>query len=341
MNRAEQVIKNLSVGECVYIKRPENVFYFSSFKGEGALIISQTKKILITDFRYVFDAKNSSEGYDIVTSTENLFDDFNTVYVEDDFLTLKEFNSLCERYKSIKFLNRDFSSKLRVIKDDDEIKKIKKASRIAEEAFEKLLGMVDENVTEKELACEFEYLVKKAGAEKTSFDTIAASGVNSSKPHAVAENKKICPGDFITFDFGCVYDGYCSDMTRTVAYKSATEKMKNVYEIVLEAQKVGVKNAVCGVRCSDVDKMSRNIIEKNGYGKNFGHSLGHGVGLFIHENPTLSPRCDTVLEDNMVVTVEPGIYIENEFGVRIEDLLVISGKNPEVLTKFEKKLIII
>lgn len=341
MNRADRIAENLSEGECVYIKQPENVFYLSSFRGEGALVISRKRKVLLTDFRYVLDAKETTSGFEIVTSSDGLFDGMKKVYIEEDFLTLKEYRELSKKNSETDFEREEFLYSMRMVKDDYEIENIKKASEIAEKAFEKLLSYIDEEITEKALACEFEYLVKKSGAEKISFDTIVASGVNSSKPHAVAENKKIAPGDFITFDFGCVYNGYCSDMTRTVAYKGATDKMRNVYDIVLEAQIAGIQSAVCGAKCSEVDRVSRNIIEKYGYGQNFGHSLGHGVGIFIHENPSLSPKSTAILKNNMVVTVEPGIYIENEFGVRIEDLLVISGKNPTILTKFEKKLIII
>ncbi len=343
--RVTEIKKNLKDGECAYIKRPENVFYYSGFAGEGALVVSKNKNVLITDFRYIFDAKKCEPEYEICDIKDRVleyaFEGIHTIYIEDDFISLKEYNRLKEKFKDITVTGRDFSLKQRMIKDKSEIENIKKASNIAEKAFEKLLSMIDENITEKDLACEFEYLIKKSGAQKTSFDTIVASGVNSSMPHAVVSDKKICAGDFITFDFGCVYNGYCSDMTRTVAYKSATDKMKNVYDIVLEAQLAGINSVASGIRCCDVDKAARDIINKNGYKDNFGHALGHGVGLFIHESPSLSPRCETVLEDNMVVTVEPGIYIENEFGIRIEDLTVVSGKKADILTKFEKKLIII
>ncbi len=338
--------EKLNNNEWIYIKNPENMYYYSSFSGEGALLISKEERIIITDFRYVYDAKRASEYgyrvYDIAGGLENAPRKCpGLIYIEEDCVTVKGLNALKKCFPEAKFMPEDFLKTPRRVKSEEEIRLIQKASSIAEAAFLKLLKIVSSEVSEKDLANEFSYLVKKEGADDISFDTIVASGINSSMPHAVPTDKKIMPGDFITFDFGCKVGGYSSDMTRTVAYKYATDEMKNVYDIVLKAQKEGLKNAKAGMLCRDVDKSARDIIDSFGYKKEFGHALGHGVGLFVHEEPSLSMRSDLVLEDNMVVTIEPGIYIEDKFGVRIEDLVVINGENPQILTKFEKNLIII
>lgn len=344
-SRAERLAQRLKSSECVYISSPENVFYYSNFSGEGSLLISKTQKRLITDFRYITDAKSRAcdyEIYDIKNGFKDaVFGGTKVLYAEEDHLTYKRYTEMKEMLPDIEIKDAGFLFCDRITKDETEIEKISKASKIAQEAFEELLKLVDCDVSEKQLAAEFEYMVKKRGAQSISFDTIVASGINSSMPHAVPTDKKIQKGDFITFDFGCKYEGYCSDMTRTVAYGYATDKMKNIYDIVLKAQETGLKNAAAQMLCSDVDNAARDIIASHGYGRQFGHALGHGVGIFIHEEPRLSPKCDLLLQDNMVVTVEPGIYLEGEFGVRIEDLVVVSGQSPKILTNFEKKLIII
>lgn len=343
-DRVVRLSEKLKDGECIYISNPENVFYYSNFSGEGSLLVAKDKCLVITDFRYLADAEAKAVGFeifDIKSGLKNAFSNrYTKVFAEFSYITY----SLYEKLKSEACANIEDASCFfleRQIKDDSEISNIKKASKIAEGAFESVLKLICEDATEKQLALEFEYLVKKNGAEGVAFDTIVASGKNSAMPHAIVTDRKIKKGDFITFDFGCRVGGYCSDMTRTVAFGYATDKMKNVYDIVLKAQTEGLKNAKEGRRCSDVDKSAREIINSYGYEKQFGHALGHGVGINVHELPTLSFRSDAVLKNNMVVTVEPGIYINDEFGVRIEDLVVICGQNPEILTKFEKKLIII
>ena len=344
--RLENLLKTISDNECIYVKNEKNVYYYSGFSGEGFLLISKTSKVIVTDFRYIYDAKKSEkygfEVFNIRDGIENAIDkSFSILYIEGDNVTFNEYEKLKQKFPQAEVVSKNMFENTRDIKTDEEISNIKKASQIAESAFENILKLIDCNVTEKQLAAEFEYLVKKNGASGVSFNTIVASGVNSSMPHAVPTDKKINKFDFITFDFGCVYNHYCSDMTRTVAFGGATDKMKNIYSIVLKAQLEGLKNVNEGIKCSLVDKSARDIIDKEGYKEQFGHGLGHGVGLNVHEKPNLSPRSDAVLKNNMVVTVEPGIYLEGEFGVRIEDLVVVKDKNPYILTKFEKNLIII
>jgi len=226
-----------------------------------------------------------------------------------------------------------------MIKASWEIERISKAEAIGDMAFSHILGYIKEGVSERDIAAELEYFMKKQGAEKTSFDTIVISGKKTSMPHGTPDDKKIENGDFVTLDFGCVYEGYCSDMTRTVAVGKADERQKEIYNIVLEAQLTGLNAIKSGVVCKNADEMARNVIEKAGYGKYFGHSLGHGVGLMIHELPNLSPKSEMMLEDNMVVSCEPGIYIPDFGGVRIEDLVVVSGEKCTILSKSQKNLI--
>ena len=224
---------------------------------------------------------------------------------------------------------------------NDELETIIAAQRIAEKAFDHILGFITPDKLETEVALELEYFMLKNGADALSFDTIAVSGKNSSLPHGVPSDKKIERGDFITMDYGAVVDFYHSDMTRTVAYGEVSSKQAEVYETVLKAQIAGVEALKPGTSCRDVDAVSRNIIKAAGYGEYFGHGLGHGVGVEIHEKPTLNPNSSDTLTAGYIVTVEPGIYIPDNFGVRIEDMAYITEDGYINLTSCEKKLIVL
>lgn len=259
---------------------------------------------------------------------------------ENKSISYNDYSSLEKALEGCEFYELDNKlDKLRQIKNDEEIEKIRTAESIGDEAFTHILSFIRPGLTEKEVALELEYFMKKNGAEKLSFDTIAASGTNSSMPHAIPTDKVLEEGDFLTMDFGCVYEGYCSDMTRTVAVGSVSDNMKYVYDVVLKAQLAALKAVKPGAKCSDVDKIARDIIADAGYGNCFGHGLGHSVGLFIHEEPRLSPKCDDILQPGMLMTVEPGIYIPGRFGVRIEDLVVVSENGCINLTNSPKELI--
>lgn len=204
-----------------------------------------------------------------------------------------------------------------------------------------MLNYLKPGLTELEAAFELEMFLRKEGAQALSFDTILVSGVRTSLPHGVPSEKKLEKGDFITMDFGCIVDGYCSDMTRTVALGKVSQEQKEVYNIVLEAQKNGCDAIRQGLSCRDADKACRDIITDAGYGEFFGHGTGHGVGLEIHEAPTLNARSDEVLEENMIVTIEPGIYLPKQFGVRIEDLAIVTASGIINLVKSDKELIVV
>ena len=225
------------------------------------------------------------------------------------------------------------------IKTEEELTYLARAEEIGDKAFEKLLKVVKPGMTELEVAAELEYLMKKEGAEDLSFNTIIASGLNSSMPHAIPGYKKLEVGDFVTCDFGCKYKGYCSDMTRTFVLGKASEKQKEIYNVVLKAQLAGLAAVKAGVSGSSVDKVSRDIIAEAGYGEYFGHGLGHSVGLFIHESPRLSPSDDTILQAGMIETVEPGIYVPGFGGVRIEDMVVVTEDGCRNLAHSPKELI--
>lgn len=229
----------------------------------------------------------------------------------------------------------------RMIKDDNEIDIIGKAEAIGDMAFDHILSVIKPGITERDIAIELEFFMRRQGASKLSFDTIVASGPNSSMPHAQVTDRIIEKGDFVTMDFGCVYKGYCSDMTRTVAVGTPTDEMRKVYQTVLDANLRAMDGIRAGVKCSDIDALARDYIKDNGYGDYFGHGLGHSVGLFIHEEPRFSPKCDTITKENMVITDEPGIYLPGKFGVRIEDLVVVKENGYEVLSNSPKELIIL
>ncbi|MBR1815746.1 MAG: aminopeptidase P family protein [Lachnospiraceae bacterium] len=264
-----------------------------------------------------------------------------SVGFENEEVSYKTFMSYKENFDAcIKLVPLDERiDKLRVIKKDDELDKIAMAEHIGDMAFTHIIEVLKPGMTEIEIAIELENYMRKNGASGLSFDTIAASGKNSSLPHAVPTSRRLEEGDFLTMDFGCVYCGYCSDMTRTVYIgKNPSDKKRHVYETVLKAQLESMKLIKPGAKCSDIDRCARDIIADAGYDGYFGHGLGHSVGLYIHEEPRLSPKCDDFLRPGITVTVEPGIYIPGEFGVRIEDLVVVTEDGYKNLAHSPKEL---
>ena len=329
-----------------------NRFYLSSFTGSsGLLLFTPAENYFITDFRYTEQAKNQTEGYEILEFNRNVPEKINDILIEDNAqklgfeaksLSYNKYNEYNNKFESVELIStKDLIKELRKIKEDKEIEKIKKAIEITDNAFNHILDFIEEGKTEREVALELEYFMKQAGAEKNAFDFIVASGKRSSMPHGVASNKKIKKGDFITMDFGTFYEGYCSDMTRTVVLGEASEKQKEIYNIVLKAQKAVIENIQPGMSGKEVDAIARDIIEDEGYGDNFGHGLGHGIGVEVHEGPRASYTSDEIIKEGMVVTDEPGIYIPDWGGVRIEDDLLITKDGCEVLNNSPKELIIV
>lgn len=346
MNRTGKLRNKLKDGECFYITGRSNVFYYSGFTSEdAALVITANRQILATDSRYIIQAKIQSPEFEIFNIADGSpIKSINPKRIgfEGNYLTYSDFKRLENVSGSAELFAADEEiSAQRRIKDNTEIEKIRAAEALGDAAFSHILNIIRPGMTEREIACELEFYMQKNGASGTSFETIVASGIRSALPHGVATDKIIEKGDFVTMDFGCVLDGYCSDMTRTVAIGSVSGRQKEIYNIVLAAQKAAIAEISAGKKCSDIDAAARKIIEDAGCGKYFGHALGHSVGIEIHETPCFSPKSKDICEPGNVITVEPGIYIENFGGVRIEDVVAISPKNTANLTKSEKDLIII
>ncbi len=335
-----------------------NIDYLSGYKGHtGMALILEEEKYILTDSRYTEQAGLEAreftcidvglEGYS--KSIRNLVDEKYgdkseiSLGFEDKSISYSQYKALLDNLGELVQLAElgESINQLRMIKSKEEIELIAKAEAIGDEAFNHIINFIEVGMTEKQVALELEYVMKSIGADGLSFDTIVASGANSSMPHAVPTDKVIEDGDFVTLDFGCIYKGYCSDMTRTVHMgDEMTEKQLEVYTTVLNAQKLALMNIKPGMICSDIDKIARDYIAEAGYGEYFGHGLGHGVGLYIHEEPRFSRTCDVVLQPGMVLSVEPGIYLPGEFGVRIEDLIVVTEDGYENLASSPKVLIL-
>lgn len=336
----------------ILIANPFNRLYLSDFTGtSGYLLIGKNKSIIITDFRYIEQAHNQCTGYEIIDQGKDFYKtlfkaiqdtNIRNLGIEENHITLRQFGEYEKKLSSIKLVPvRGEIKKFREIKDIMEISKIRKAAEITDNAFEHILKYIRPGITEKEIAIELEYFMKKQGASAVSFETIVASGERSSMPHGAASLKKIEYKDTVTLDFGCIYEGYCSDMTRTVFVGEAKKEMNDIYRIVLEAQQAALQVLKPGLLCKDVDACAREIISRYGYGENFGHGLGHSVGLEVHEEPAVSSKSERILEPGMVVTIEPGIYLEGVGGVRIEDLVLITESGYENFVKVSKKLTIV
>lgn len=350
--RLKKLRQQLSVNnlDAAFIYSKENRRYISGFTGStGYIIITAEKAYFITDFRYQQQASQQCKGFEVIIHGSSLVDqlketitscNIKNMGIEETFMTVGFHNSLKEKLETIELLPlKGIMENIRLYKDEQEIESIAKAAAIADAAFEHILGFIKPGMREIDVAVELEYFCKKQGATEMSFDSIVASGVRSSLPHGVFSEKVINNGEFLTMDFGCVYNGYCSDMTRTVFIGKADAKQKEIYNVVLEAQQKALDQIKPGMLGKEVDKVARDIISAAGYGENFGHGLGHGVGLAVHEEPRLSPLGDKALEPNMVVTDEPGIYIAEYGGVRIEDLVVVTETGCRILSNSPKHLI--
>lgn len=336
----------------VLISKKENVIYLSGFTGSNALLfITETKTFLITDFRYVIQASQECRQYEVREYKDSIEDEIKSlafenevsnVGIEEKDLTHFQYDKLKNKIPDIGFVYfGEILDSLRIIKDDNELKNIKKSVEITDEVFEEVLKYIKPGVTENEIASEIQYQIRKKGGKGHSFEIIVASGLRSAMPHGVASDKKINSNEPVLLDFGSIYNNYCSDMTRTVFVGEPEEELKKIYNIVLKAQRNAIEYIKEGIACKEVDSIAREYIAQNGYGDYFGHALGHGVGLEIHENPRLSTKCDIVLKNGMTVTVEPGIYIKNIGGVRIEDLIVIKDNKADVMSLSSKDVIIL
>lgn len=354
MNKLQKKLAEFGADYSALIISPENRKYFTGFESsDGFLIVNSEKAVFITDGRYIEAAENTVKNAEVMLlgkaypQIAEILAEMNCrhLLVESSRMTVATYNSLKGVLKkatvSTDTTLDSIINTIRSVKTPNEVEKIVKAQRIAENAFLHILNSIKVGVTEKELELELKFYMLRNGGEGLSFDTIVVSGKNSSMPHGVPTDKKIENGDFITMDFGTVIDGYHSDMTRTVAVGFATDKMKEVYSTVLAAQENCLKNIKAGIPCKSGDEFARSVIRDSGYGKYFSHSTGHGVGVEIHEFPNLAPASDSILQTGNIVTVEPGIYISGQFGVRIEDMAYITENGCENLTHAPKELIIL
>lgn len=335
----------------ILITSPYNRRYMTNFTGSaGVVLIGSGNAQLITDFRYIEQATKQCEGYEIIQHKGSIPDEvaeqvkklgIKKLGFEQDHLSYSSFKAYEKAVGAELVPVSGVVEKLRLIKTESEIKILKEAADIADAAFKHILEFIRPGVTELEVSNELEFFMRKAGATSSSFDIIVASGYRSALPHGVASEKIIETGDFVTLDFGAYYKGYVSDITRTVAVGKPDDKLKEIYDIVMEAQLRGMAGIKPGMTGKEADALTRNFIAEKGYGENFGHSTGHGIGLEVHEGPALSIKSDIVLEPGMVVTVEPGIYIPGLGGVRIEDDTLITKDHNETLTHSTKELIIL
>lgn len=317
----------------------------------GYILAFKGKSYLLIDFRYIEKARITVKNCEVILLTDfktqaiDLIKKHNAkiIAVESETVTISQLSKLKLFFEGYTIDSSDKLSAaittLRSVKTKDEVIKITTAQRIAEKAFENVLNFIKVGKTEKEIALEINNYMLKNSAEDLSFETIALTGENTSLPHGVPSDTKVKKGDFVLMDFGAIYDGYHSDMTRTVCVGEPDEKMQFIYETVLNAQITALENAKAGIKGKELDKIARDIIGKAGFSVNFGHSLGHGVGMEIHEFPNAAPTSEVVFKKNMIITIEPGIYLPNEFGVRIEDFIVIKENSCENITKCVKNLI--
>ncbi|MBB6454236.1 Xaa-Pro aminopeptidase [Salirhabdus euzebyi] len=329
----------------------KNRRYMTNFTGTaGVVLVTQENALFITDFRYTEQATEQAKGYDIIEHKAPIVKEvaeqvdklgLKRVGFEKDHMTFSTYEAYKNEVKAELVPVSGIVEKLRLIKTEEEINIIKEACEIADAAFDHILGFIKPGVKEIEVSNELEFFMRSKGATSSSFDIIVASGYRSALPHGVATEKVIESGELVTLDFGAYYKGYCSDITRTVAVGEINDKLKEIYNTVLEAQLLGMQGLKSGITGKEADALTRDYITEKGYGDYFGHSTGHGIGLDVHEGPGLSFRNEQPLQPGMIVTVEPGIYVPNVGGCRIEDDALITEEGNVSLTKSPKELIIL
>jgi len=319
---------------------------------EGVAIVTKAGCRYFTDSRYIEAAQNGIKGFDVLMvdrgcgyfkRINDAVADFGVSCLgfEENYLTVAEFNGY-EKNLQAKLVPMNAAiSGFRSVKEEWELDYMRKAQSIADAGFAEVLAKIKTGMTEKQLQAELIYCLLKKGGEGLSFDPIVVSGPNTSLPHGVAGDRVIQEGDFITMDFGVLYKGYCSDMTRTVAVGYATEEMKKVYDTVLQAQLAGIAASKAGATGKEIDGAARKVIADAGYGEFFGHGYGHSLGLEVHESPSCNPSGETPMEVNMIASAEPGIYLPGKFGVRIEDVVIFREGGCENITHSPKNLIIV
>lgn len=335
--------------DAILITSPINRRYISGFTGSaGAVIISEKNAVFITDFRYTEQAEAQAEGFNIIEHKEGIVAEIQKQLMgsnikrlgfEKDHTTYGQYETYKQSFEAEVVPVTGLVEGIRIIKTSEELEVMKKAAKIADDAFLHIQSFIKPGVKEIEVSNELEFFMRKQGAVSSSFDTIVASGYRSAMPHGVASEKEIQSGELVTLDYGALYNGYCSDITRTVAVGEVSDELRKIYNVVLEANLRGVKEIKPGMTGREADAITRDYITEMGYGEHFGHSTGHGLGMEVHESPGLSHRSDQRLHPGMVVTVEPGIYVAGLGGCRIEDDIVITENGNERLTWVTKEFI--
>lgn len=353
MNRLDKVraVYDSQNIDAIWITNDKNLRYLANFTGSaGEVIITRDKAYFVTDFRYKEQAKEQAKGLEVVIHSGDLHGEIKNILVDNkierlgveaDSLILATYLKVKDLFEAEIVPTNGVVEKIREVKEDSEVELIKEACEITDQAFDHILTFIKPGVTEIEVANELEHFLKGKGATAMSFDTIVASGIRSSMPHGVASEKVIEQGDMITLDFGCYYKGYSSDITRTIALGEPDPKLIEIYDIVLEAHNRVIEGTKAGMTGKEIDALARDYITEKGYGECFGHSTGHGLGLDVHEMPAVSMRYDQPVTEGMVITDEPGIYVEGLGGVRIEDDLLIQKDGVLSLNHSPKELIIL
>ncbi|USK69147.1 M24 family metallopeptidase [Peribacillus asahii] len=350
LTRLREAMEKVNV-DGLLITSSYNRRYMTGFTGSaGVVLVSLKEAKFITDFRYVEQAGKQAQGYNIIQHKGTLIEEvakqvkemkIEKLGFEQEYVTFSAYKTYENAVSSKLVPISGIIENLRLIKTPSEIKILKEAAGVADRAFTHILDFIRPGITELDVSNELEFFMRKEGATSSSFDTIVASGVRSALPHGVATDKIIEKGDFVTLDYGAYYNGYVSDITRTVAVGEPSEELIKIYDIVLEAQLRGMSGIKPGMTGKEADALTRNFIVEKGYGEYFGHSTGHGIGLEVHEGPALSMKSDTILQSGMIVTVEPGIYLPGVGGVRIEDDTMITIDSNEALTHSTKELMIL
>ena len=352
--RVEKIQSALEAGQAFLVTGDTNRFYFTGFHSSaGSVLITPNEAVFLIDFRYYEKAAATVTGCR-VQLCKKLYaeigeicaaNDVKELFVEAEVISISRLAGIRAALPDLTVSDSNrfdgLVAEMRTVKNEKELSFIREAQRMTDETFNYILNHIAVGRSERDIMLDMEFFMRRMGSEGVSFDFIVVSGKNSSLPHGVPTDKLVQAGDFLTMDFGAVVGGYHSDMTRTIAVGSATDEMRLVYDTVLKAQLESEKAIRAGVICSDIDKIARDIIYAAGYEGCFGHGLGHSVGVEIHESPAFSPNCDTVLKAGTIMTVEPGIYLENKFGVRIEDMVYVTDEGSLNLTASPKNLIIL
>lgn len=350
MTRAEQLREKISAfADAIIVSDERNQYYISGFRfTDGYVVVTRENAYIVTDFRYIEAAENlSPAGFTLLSPKNGTMsgvaeivekEQIRTVAYEETRLTCASLAAMQKMMPAAFVPANGVIEDMRRYKDASEIEKMAAAQKITDDAFTHILKTMTPEMTEIDVAVELEFYMRRHGAEEKSFDTIAVSGTASSLPHGVPRNVRLQKG-FLTMDYGCVVDGYHSDMTRTVVIGKADAEMKRLYDTVLTAQESAIAGAAVGMKCAAIDGIARDIIENAGYHGRFGHSLGHSVGLEIHENPGFRPKSEDFFKVGHVITVEPGIYLPGKYGCRIEDMIYASENGIVNLTHSDKSLI--